>query len=174
MNRIDFLKHLGLGGLALGVATTGIRNINADSNNTLNKSDGTIDTPEELRFHILKDGEVFHPIHREYKVNRKGEVSYINNRNKVFKCKLNKHSITGQYGYRLKNTNVQANRFVYEAFTGIKLTQSYLVISKDDNPQNVSIDNLKCVRKKEYTKYKHVNLSKTALRNSKGQTIKWI
>ena len=175
MNRIDFLKRLGLGGLAIGVTAAGVKNINDVITTEMSNSHSTIiDVPEELQFHILKDDEVFHPIHKEYKVNRSGKVSYINYKNKVRNATMSKHSVTGQYGVRLKDRSYSANRFVFEAFTNTKLSQSYLIIPKDGNWANVSIDNLECIRKKEHLKYKHSNLKKTPIRNSKGQTIKWI
>jgi len=168
MNKREFLKRFGLGSITLGATILGVKAINdtsIQSNKTL-----VSNTANELQFNILKDGEVFHPIHKEYKVNRNGHVSYINHHNKVFICKLNKHKVTGQFGYRLKNTNVVANRFVFEAFTQTKLTQSYIVIPKDGNHSNISIDNLQCLRKKDYDGYK-LSETRNIIRDKAGRII---
>ena len=174
MNRIEFLKRLGLGGLATATTISGVSKItNKIESNTIQKT-STLSVPEELEFYRLKEDEIFHPIHTDYKVNKKGEISYINYRNKVRKSTLSKHSVHGNYLYRLKDKSVNPYRFVYEAFTRIKLNQSYVVIPKDGNLTNLCIDNLQCIRKKDYHKYEHTNLKKKPIRNSKGQTIKWI
>lgn len=172
MNKRDFLKNLGLGSLTIASAVVGVSKIKEVVDGSLinNIKKTTTNVPEELSFHILKDGEVFHPIHKEYKVNRNGEVSYINYHNKVFICKLNKHKVTGQLAYRLKHTNVMANRFVFEAFTQTKLTQSYIVIPKDGNHSNISIDNLQCIRKKDYHGYKILE-TRSIIRGNDGRII---
>lgn len=173
MNRLDFLKKLTFGGL---VGSAGVVCVNKikKTNDTSVSLQNSIDAPEELKFHILKDNEVFHPIHTDYKVNRNGEVSYINYRNKVRKATLSIHSVTRQYQYRLKNTIVNPFRFVFEAFTETKLNQSYIVIPKDGNYKNLCIDNLKCVRKKDYDKYSEYTLTKTAFRDKAGRVLRWV
>jgi len=173
MNRLDFIKKITFGGLVAGVGTACVNKIK-NTNDTTISLQNSIDAPDELKFHILKDNEVFHPIHTDYKVNRNGEVSYINYRNKVRKATLGIHSVTGQYNYRLKDKNVNPHRFIFEAFTETKLNQSYIVIPKDGNYENLCIDNLKCVRKKDYDKYSKFTLTKTAIRDKSGRVLRWV
>jgi hypothetical protein len=171
MNRIDFLKKLGVGGITAAVVVGGISNVK-----DLVDIDTTNDTnlPDELAFTILKDGEVFHPLHTNYKVNRLGVITYLNHHNKVKRCLIHKHTVTKQNYIRIKNAAVTVNRFIFEAFTKVRLTQSYIVISKDGNTENVSIDNLKCIRKKDYTKYQHAYQQRKAIRDINGKITKWI
>lgn len=173
MNRLDFLKKLTFGGLVGGVGIACVDKIKKTNDNPISLQN-SIDAPEELTFHILNDNEVFHPIHTDYKVNRSGEVSYINYRNKVRKATLSIHSTTGQYQYRLKDKVVNPCRFVFEAFTKTKLNQSYIVIPRDGNFENLCIDNLKCVRKKDYDKYSQFTLTKNAIRDKNGRVLRWV
>lgn len=168
MDKREFLKRLGLGGIALGASIPIVEKVKDVI--IENSPPKEINVPDELKFYLLKDGEVFHPIHKECKVNRNGEVSYINHNKKVFYCKLHKHKVTGQYAFRLKNTSVVASRFVYEAFAQIKLNQSYVIINKDGNSGNVSIDNLMCITKKSYDGYK-IKQKRIIERDKKGRII---
>ena len=173
MNRLDFLKKLTFGGLVGSAGVICVDKIKNKNDNPISLQN-SIDAPEELKFHILKDNEVFHPIHKDYKVNRNGEVSYINYRKKVRKATLGIHSVTAQYNYRLKDRNVNPHRFVFEAFTKTKLNQSYIVIPKDGNYENLCIDNLKCMRKKDYDKYSEYTLKQTAIRDKVGRILRWV
>jgi hypothetical protein len=172
MNRIDFLKTLGFGGLATAVVLGTKYKVNDEVE--LNQSNSLQSVPAELEFTILKDDEVFHPIHTDYKVNRMGEVSYINYKNKVRKCTVSKHKTTGQIGFRMKDRSRIAGRFIFEAFTKVKLNQSYVIIPKDGNELNLCIDNLQCIRKSDHNKYKHTYIARKPIRDNYGKVIKWV
>jgi hypothetical protein len=172
MNRLDFLKTLGLSGLATAVVVSPKYDVNDKVE--LTQSNSLQSIPEELEFTILKDGEVFHFIHTDYKVNKMGEVSYINYHNKVRKCSVLKHNVTGLITFRMKDRSRSAARFVFEAFTRVKLNQSYVVVPKDGNVYNLCIDNLQCIRKKDYSKYKHDYNIRKPIRDKHGKVIKFV
>jgi hypothetical protein len=163
MNRRQFLKNFGLGVSVAAIPTTIL---------SLSEKRAQFVKDNELSFNLIKEDEVFHPILKEYKVNKMGEISYINYRGKVRIATVGKRKDTGQVNVRLKDRVIAPHRFIFEAFSQVSLNQSYVVVPRDGNDMNLCIENLACIRKKDYKGYKE--LGKTAIRDSSGRILKWV
>jgi hypothetical protein len=174
MQRSSFLKSLLFGGAGI-VASSKIKaNIVSDTITPtikLNEKDKVIFDFDK------KEKEPIHPIYKNYRVNEKGEIfSLPRHGSKGGKLKISVHKTTKQLSVRIsengKTKTLPAARIIFEAFSGKLIpSQSYIIVYKDGNKNNLNISNLECIPKKEHTSYKPKGKS---IRNNKGQIVKWI
>jgi hypothetical protein len=173
MERNSFLKSLLFGGVGI-IASSKIKANTIDDTITPTI---TLNQKDKVIFDFDKNTkEPIHPVYKNYKVNEKGEIfSMPRHGSKGGKLKPTFHKVSKQYYVRIsvsgKTKTLPAARIIFESYAGkIIPSQSYIITYKDGNKQNLKINNLECISKKDYKKYKPLG---NAVRNNKGQIIKW-
>jgi hypothetical protein len=173
MERSSFLKSIFFGGAGIVAATKLKANVIDDTITPtiqLSQNDKAVSD-----FNNMKDP--IHPLYKNYKVNKNGEIfSLPRHGSKGGKLKVTPHKTNKVHYVRIshngKTKTIPANRVIFEAFSQTIIpSQSYIVIHKDGNKQNFKISNLDCISKKDYKKYKPKG---NAVRNKKGEILKWI
>lgn len=165
MNRKSFLNRLFLGTAAIGLAKV------SSASEAIKPivSENKLDT-----FGISNKSEAVHPKYKNYKADRFGNI-YSSARRGTRSSENNLLKINKGYVRISNNGNtktLKANRIIYECFNDILIkSQSLIIIHKDGNTNNLSIDNLQLVNKKGYEKYKP---TKKAIRESNGRLIRWV
>jgi hypothetical protein len=165
MDRKGFLNRLLLSGAAIGLAKI------SKASDTIQP---IISEAKDSSNPFINSDEAMHPKYKNYKANKFGDIISIP-RKGTRSTKENILKIAKGYvriSHKSHTKTLKANRIVYECFYGKEITsQSYIVIHRDGNINNLCISNLELVSKKNYSKYKP---TKKAIRESNGRVIKWI
>jgi hypothetical protein len=173
MERGNFLKSLLFGGVGVVAATK----LKANTNEDIIRPTIQLSAKDKGLNEFVNIKEPIHPLYKNYKVNDRGEIfSLPRHGSKGGKLKISTHKQTKQLLVRIsqngKTKTLLAARIIFESFSAKPIpSQSYIIIYKDGNKNNLKISNLECISKKDYKKYKPLGKS---IRNNKGQIIKWI
>jgi hypothetical protein len=173
MERSSFLKSLLFGGVGIAASSKIKANVVDDTITPTIKLSGK--DKDIFEFNNVK--EPIHPLYKNYKVNDKGEIfSLPRPGSKGGKLTISIHKQSKQLSVRIsqsgKTKTLPAARIIFESFIGKVIpSQSYIIVYKDGNKNNLKISNLECISKKEHKIYKPKG---KAIRNDKGHIIKWI
>jgi len=91
----------------------------------------------------------------DYIVSRFGYVKNIKT-GKVLKSTKSSH-FTVNLRSGIKQKHYSLNRLIYSLFNDVKLQRNHLIIPKDGNPLNCSLDNLKMITKRNFVAAKMKN-----------------
>lgn len=90
-----------------------------------------------------------------YVVSRKGYVKNINTGRILKSTKKDHFTVNLRNGKKQKHYSL--NRLIYSLFHNIKLQRNHLIIPKDGNPLNCSLENLKLITKRNFVAAKMSN-----------------
>jgi hypothetical protein len=93
----------------------------------------------------------------DYIVSKKGYVKNIHTGRILKSTKKDQFVVNLRSGKKQKHCSL--NRLVYSLFNNVKLQRNHLIIPKDGNPLNCSLDNLKLITKRNFVSAKMSNKS---------------